>query len=80
VSEVIFDRELAAALKAVETERRGILRSVVARACAAGALDGEVELLLDVLFGAAYFQLLVRQMPPEEDLQRRVAGLLWRKA
>jgi AcrR family transcriptional regulator len=78
VSEVMFDRELSSVLKQLEAERRGILRGTVLRAQAAGALVGDAELLTDVLLGASYYQLLVRQTKPGPELGARVAELMWR--
>jgi len=80
VSEVMFDRELSTVLKQLEMERRGILRGTIERALAAGALVGETELLIDVLAGAAWYQLLVRQGKPALTLGNDVTGLLWRSA
>jgi AcrR family transcriptional regulator len=80
VSEVMFDRELSAVLKLVEVERRKLFRALVLRACEAGALAGDVDLLVDVLLGPAYYCLLVRQTKPAPALGTQVAGLLWRTA
>jgi AcrR family transcriptional regulator len=78
VSEVMFDRELSAVLKLVEVERRKLIRALVLRACEAGALTGDVDLLVDVLVGAAYYRLLVRQTKPAPEIGPQVAALLWR--
>jgi len=78
VSEVMFNRELSSVLKQLEAERRGILRGTVLRARAAGVLAGDAELLTDVLLGASYYQLLVRQSKPGPELGAQVAALLWR--
>lgn len=80
VSEVMFDRELSKVLKQLESERRGILRGTIERAQAAGALTGETELLIDVLAGAAWYQLLVRQGKPALTLGNDVTALLFRSA
>ncbi|HEX5101098.1 MAG TPA: TetR/AcrR family transcriptional regulator [Polyangiaceae bacterium] len=80
VSEVMFDRELSTVLKQLESERRGILRGTIERARAAGVLAGETELLIDVLAGAAWYQLLVRQGKPALTLGNDVTALLWRTA
>ena len=80
VSEVMFDRELSTVLKQLETERRSILRGTVQRAQAAGALLGETELLVDVLAGTAWYQLLVRQTKPALTLGNDVTAVLWRTA
>lgn len=80
VSEVMFDRELSTVLKQLESERRGILRGTVERAQAAGALLGETELLVDVLAGTAWYQLLVRQTKPALTLGNDVTAILWRTA
>jgi len=79
VSEVMLDRELSSVLKQLEAERRGILRGTVLRAQAAGALVGDAELLTDVLLGASYYQLLVRQGKPGPELGQQVVELLWRQ-
>jgi len=76
VSEAMFDAELAAAVREVEVQRREILRTVVARAVEKGALAGDVELLVDVLLGAPYFQLFVRQRVPAARLAADVVDLL----
>jgi AcrR family transcriptional regulator len=80
VSEVMFDRELSAVLKLVELERRNLFRGLVQRACEEGALVGDIELLLDVLVGAFYYRLLIRQTKPALDLGPQVTELLWRTA
>jgi AcrR family transcriptional regulator len=80
VSEVMFDRQLSTVLKQLESERRGILRGTVERARAAGALIGETELLVDVLAGTAWYQLLVRQTKPALSLGNDVTAVLWRSA
>lgn len=80
VSEVMFDRELSTVLKQLESERRGILRGTVQRAQAAGALRGETELLVDLLAGAAWYRLLVRQTKPEMTLGNDVTAIVWRTA
>jgi AcrR family transcriptional regulator len=80
VSEVMVDRELSTVLKQLEAERRKILQGTVLRARAAGALAGDAELLTDVLLGASYYRLLVRQTKPSSDLAEEVVRLLWRGA
>lgn len=80
VSEVMFDRELSQMLKQLEGERRLILQGTVERARAAGALLGETELLVDVLAGAAWYRLLVRQTKPALTLGNDVTATLWRSA
>jgi len=80
VSEVMFDRELSNVLKQLETERRKILRGTVLRARAAGALAGDPDVLTDLLLGAAYYRLLVRQAKPEPELAEEVVRLVWRGA
>jgi AcrR family transcriptional regulator len=78
VSEVMVDRELSSVLKQLEAERRKILQGTVLRARAAGALAGDAELLTDVLLGAAYYRLLVRQTKPAPELAEQVVRFLWR--
>jgi AcrR family transcriptional regulator len=66
VSEVAFEPELSRCLREVEVERRQLLRARVERALAAGygEADADVELVVDLLLGVPYFQLLVRQRAP----------------
>lgn len=78
VSEVMFDRELSAVLKLVELERRKLIRALVKRACDEGVLRGDVDLLVDVLLGPLYYQLLIRQTKPALGVAPHITELFWR--
>ena len=76
----MVDRELSSVLKQLEAVRRKIIQGTVLRARAAGALAGDAELLTDVLLGASYYRLLVRQTKPGPELAEEVVRILWRGA
>lgn len=67
-SEAAHAPELSAALQAVTTEAReaGPMRPLLVEARDRGLLptDADIDLLLDLILGAPYFQLIVRQVAP----------------
>ena len=67
-SEAAHAPELSAALQAVTTEAReaGPVRPLLLAARDQGLLaaDADIDLLLDLILGAPYFQLIVRQVTP----------------
>lgn len=74
VSEAAHESELSRALQAVTTEAReaGPMRPLLLAAREQGLLppDADIDLLLDLLLGAPYFQLIVRQVPPRPEQAR----------
>ena len=74
VSDAAHEPELSAALQAVTTEAReaGPMRPLLLQARERGLLpaDADIDLLLDLILGAPYFQLIVRQAPPRPGLAR----------
>lgn len=73
-SEAAHEPELSAALQAVTTEAReaGPMRPLLLAALDQGLLaaDADIDLLLDLILGAPYFQLIVRQVPPRPQQAR----------
>jgi AcrR family transcriptional regulator len=69
-----LDEEFADRFRTYIEGRRGVLRSLLVRAVARGELapDVEVELLVDMLFGAMWYRLLLGHAP----LGRRAAAAL----
>lgn len=74
VSDAAHEPELSAALQAVTTEAReaGPMRPLLLEARDQGLLpaDADIGLLLDLVLGAPYFQLIVRQVSPRPELAR----------
>lgn len=81
VSEAAHEPDLSAALKAVTTEARekGPVRPLLIRCQDQGLLpeDADLDLLLDLILGAPYFQLLVRQVAPKPALARALVDQLF---
>ncbi|WP_432156375.1 TetR/AcrR family transcriptional regulator [Streptomyces sp. bgisy153] len=77
VSELPRSPELAAALRAVERERREILHEVLRRAEEQGRLRlTDVGLAIEVLLGPVYLRLLVTGDPVPSDLAAELAALV----
>lgn len=74
VSEAAHEPELSTALQTVTTEAReaGPMRPLLLEAREQRLLppDADIDLLLDLMLGAPYFQLIVRQIPPRPELAR----------
>lgn len=74
VSDAAHEPELSAALQAVTTEAReaGPVRPLLLEARDQGLLPpgADIDLLLDLILGAPYFQLIVRQVSPRPELAR----------
>lgn len=83
-SEAAHAPELSAALQAVTTEAReaGPVRPLLLAARDQGLLaaDADIDLLLDLILGAPYFQLIVRQVPPRPQQARALVDQLLKLA
>jgi len=81
ISHAAHEPELAAAVETVNAGVRehSVLRPLVEEAKRQGlaAADADTGLMLDLLLGAPFFQLLVRQVPPEPGAARALVGLLF---
>ena len=84
ISEAAHAPELSAALQAVTTEAReaGPVRPLLLAARDQGLLaaDADIDLLLDLILGAPYFQLIVRQVPPRPQQARALVDQLLKPA
>lgn len=80
ISDAAHESELSAAMEEVTTAARihGPMRPLVLAAKARGLLaaDADVDLTLDLLLGAPYFQLLVRQVAPDPAQARALVDHL----
>ncbi|MGH6996750.1 MAG: TetR/AcrR family transcriptional regulator [Phenylobacterium sp.] len=80
ISHAAHEPELSTAMAMIlaGARERGALRPLVEEARRQGlvAPDADVWLLLDLLLGAPFFQLLVRQIPPDPAEARALVGLL----
>lgn len=80
ISDAAHEPALSAAMEEVTTAARvhGPMRPLVLEIQAQGLLpaDADIDLTLDLMLGAAYFQLLVRQVPPEPAQARAVIDRL----
>lgn len=80
ISHAAHEPELSAAMALILAGARdyGALRPLVEEARRAGlvAPDADTWLMLDLLLGAAFFQLLVRQIPPDPADAPALVGLL----
>lgn len=80
ISDAAHEPQLSASLEEVTTAARehGPMRPLVLEIQARGLLaaDADIDLILDLLLGAAYFQLLVRQVAPRPEQARGVVDRL----
>lgn len=74
VSDAAHEPQLSAALDEVTSDarERGPLRPLLLACRDRGLLpaDADIELIIDLMLGAPYFQLIVRQIPPNPELAR----------
>ncbi|MCU0626606.1 MAG: TetR/AcrR family transcriptional regulator [Gemmatimonadaceae bacterium] len=78
ISEVAHEPILADALRVVERSRRPILAGAVRALQEAGAFDArrDPDTVVDLLLGAIYFRVLVRQERPGPPFSREVVAVL----
>lgn len=80
ISDAAHEPQLSAALQEVTTEarERGPMRALVLEAQDRGMLapDADIGLILDLMLGAPYFQLIVRQVTPRPEQARALVDQL----
>ena len=80
ISDAAHEPQLSAAMEEVTTAARvhGPMRPLVLEIQAQGLLtrDADIDQVLDLMLGAPYFQLLVRQIPPRPEQARALVDQL----
>lgn len=80
ISDAAHEPQLSAAMEEVTTAARvhGPMRPLVLEIQAHGLLtrDADIDQVLDLMLGAPYFQLLVRQIPPRPEQARALVDQL----
>ncbi len=61
-------------------ERRKILRSIFQQAVARGQIDAEqdLDILVDIVFGAMWYRLLIGHLPLDESFANELTGIVMR--